>query len=319
PRPPPPSPPPPCEVCISITITSFPVPDTFRFDDPTCTRMQTLMAKDINAQAAAVGARLLTPFAADLYECYPEEIRVCGVFFSDADGQKLQPWISSSVPYINWYDALFPGSCSAHPEIAGYSFKLWASNYDGGAGCLTGSFIPPSCTTLPPPPPPRARPPPRPPAVTFPQCECDKRSGSSTLTFSRVNVTDLDTGMRMYCFVVGLTSCLRSSPCCAQDLSKIEFSVLPACVGSVAYSATDGALRSAQFQLKPYPAIKINNIAKPYIDVDGTEVCLLLRPPCDTLESLCGGPNCLYALFNNRLTNQPKCCPVRNVLDPLLN
>jgi hypothetical protein len=48
-------------------------------------------------------------------------------------------------------------------------------------------------------------------------------------------------------------------------------------------------------------------------------VCLVLREPCATLSQLCGGENCLYALFNNRVTTQPKCCPVRELRDPLLD
>ncbi len=105
--------------------------------------MQILMAKDINTQAAAVGAQQISPFAQDLYECYPDEIRVCGVFFSDADGAKLQPWVSSSVPFINWYEALVPGSCRSHPEIIGYGFLLQVRQCDGitTAGLPCGAFV----------------------------------------------------------------------------------------------------------------------------------------------------------------------------------
>lgn len=122
----------------------------------------------------------------------------------------------------------------------------------------------------------------------------------------------------MYCFTVGITNCLRSNPCCTQDLIKLEFDVVPQCVGSVVYSITDGVQRPAQYQLKPYPTVKVNQISKRFLDVPGTQICLLLRPPCATISQLCGRPNgCTYALFNKRTSDQPKCCPVRNIDDPL--
>jgi hypothetical protein len=63
---------------------------------------------------------------------------------------------------------------------------------------------------------------------------------------------------------------LAIQPSLFQDLTKIEFSVLPSCVGSVVYSIDDvGSQRPAQYQLKPYPTVKINGLGKRFIDVPG--------------------------------------------------
>lgn len=106
-----------------------------------------------------------------------------------------------------------------------------------------------------------------------------------------------------------------------QDVNKIEFDVPMGCYGAVAYSITEGFARPAQYQLKPYPTVKINNINKVFLDAVDTEVCLVLKSPCPTLFDLCGGSGrCTYAIFNQRVIsdttakNSPnaKCCPVRS-------
>lgn len=40
-------------------------------------------------------------------------------------------------------------------------------------------------------------------------------------------------------------------------------------------------------------------------------MCIVLREPCNTLEQLCKGGPCTYAIFNDPSTNKDKCCPVR--------
>lgn len=112
-----------------------------------------------------------------------------------------------------------------------------------------------------------------------------------------------------------------------QDVNKIEFDVPMACYGAVAYSVTDGFSRPAQYQLKPYPTVKINNINKQFMAAVDTEVCLVLKAPCPTLNELCGGVGkCTYSIFNQRVISDvaaknsvsanAKCCPVRKATIP---
>jgi hypothetical protein len=57
--------------------------------------------------------------------------------------------------------------------------------------------------------------------------------------------------------------------------------------------------------------VKITEINKNVIDAPGTRLCLVLRDPCNTLEKLCYGGPCTYAIFNNPFNQVNKCCPVR--------
>eukprot|EP00198_Chlamydomonas_reinhardtii_P011891 XP_001701228.1 cell wall protein pherophorin-C12 [Chlamydomonas reinhardtii] len=217
----------PDEVSICFTLTlAAPPGGTYTFSDNECTDLQSFMADLVNTEAGDLGAQLLTPFAPDLNNCQPDFVQVCGTFFSDAEGAKLQPWVDTNEPFELWHNTLLQGGCFNVPYLIGYSFAYEVLTPDGSPdGCI-------------------------------------------------------------YCFSLGLTACLRASPCCLQDLTKIEFDVVPACVGSMVYSIQDGEQRPAQYQLAPYPALKMNRLSKQYIDVPGTVVCVVLKPPCATLTDL---------------------------------
>ena len=54
--------------------------------------------------------------------------------------------------------------------------------------------------------------------------------------------------------------------------AQIELQVDPACSGTVAYVTVDGNMRAPFFQIKPYPALKINRITKSILTAANTEV-----------------------------------------------
>ncbi|GFH24528.1 perphorin-2, partial [Haematococcus lacustris] len=113
--------------------------------------------------------------------------------------------------------------------------------------------------------------------------------------------------------VVGWQGFEGGKACVQEDLWKVEFDVLSACAGSIAYSTIDGTSKAPFFQARPYPLVKITGIGKNIIDAAmGTRLCLVLRDPCSSLSSLCTGGRCKFAIFNNPSTSgDNKCCPVR--------
>ena len=53
---------------------------------------------------------------------------------------------------------------------------------------------------------------------------------------------------------------------------QIELQVDPACSGTVAYVTVDGDMRAPFFQIKPYPALKINRVQKSIQTAPNTQV-----------------------------------------------
>lgn len=62
---------------------------------------------------------------------------------------------------------------------------------------------------------------------------------------------------------------------------------------------------------------QVNRINIENHEVPFTELCVAMRPssPCTTMEQLCGGKLCTYAVFNTPVGNEFKCCPVRSWAD----
>ena len=54
------------------------------------------------------------------------------------------------------------------------------------------------------------------------------------------------------------------------------------------------------------------------ITTSNNQICVALKPAssCPSMEALCGGQLCTYAIFNTPLNNLYKCCPVRSWMDP---
>ncbi len=125
-----------------------------------CSDMAALIASDVSAQAEAVGARMINEPAR--VSCSSTTIKVCGVFFSDADGALLQGWIEEQVKV--WLEVVTndatgePGSCPSY--LLGYSVGVFVGG-DGPdpqnlpASCLDATAIT-SC---------------KPASVAFPKCK----------------------------------------------------------------------------------------------------------------------------------------------------
>jgi hypothetical protein len=101
------------------------------------------------------------------------------------------------------------------------------------------------------------------------------------------------------------------------EIYKVEFNAQPYCFGSVAYVTINGARQAAAFQQRPYNSLKINRINVQNDEAPFTELCVALRPnsPCTTMEQMCGGQLCTYAVFDTPHHNEHKCCPVRSWAD----
>jgi hypothetical protein len=93
----------------------------------------------------------------------------------------------------------------------------------------------------------------------------------------------------------------------------VEFAVNPSCTGALAYTTLDG-LSKAPFLQRTPPVLRVTNFVRTSAAANGTEICLVLRPPCMTLGTLCPGGVCKYAIFDGR-SSKTKCCPVGAVVD----
>ncbi len=58
------------------------------------------------------------------------------------------------------------------------------------------------------------------------------------------------------------------------------------------------------------PCAQVNNLNLTAQTAPGTIVCLALKAPCATLDQLCAGGSCPYALFNSPVGHDFKCCPL---------
>eukprot|EP00798_Chlamydomonas_sp_ICE-L_P016894 gene16894-23169_t len=157
--------------------------------------------------------------------------------------------------------------------------------------------------------PPYSPPPPR----GFPFCSCRDSFENSNYALSDPVASRTSNGMQQYCFKVihDESQCVNSGhpvDCCNFDLYKVEFEMTPGCYGSVAYTTLDGVWKPPFTQFSP-PSLRVTQIKKASNISDNTEICLILRPPCTTLDQLCAGDSCKYAIFNAPWL-QTKCCPV---------
>ncbi|KAG2427090.1 hypothetical protein HXX76_012601 [Chlamydomonas incerta] len=151
----------------------------------------------------------------------------------------------------------------------------------------------------------------------FPFCQCQRNPrGSRLMTTASKNVTVVN-GLTRICFNVALKDVCDqpNSKCCEFELYKMEFEADAACADALAYTTIDGAYKAKFFQTRPDPVLKVTNIDKPVNKVAGTEVCLFMRPQCNTLEKLCAfhDGTCTIVLFNKPGSSATSCCPLTTV------
>ncbi|KAG2499820.1 hypothetical protein HYH03_002112 [Edaphochlamys debaryana] len=148
-------------------------------------------------------------------------------------------------------------------------------------------------------------------------CPCQRNAaGSRLFTTASKNVTTVN-GLTRICFNVGLKDVCSQpkSKCCQFELYKMEFEVDGTCQDALAYTELNGVRKPPFFQTSPFPAIKVTNIDKALSAVEDTEVCLYLRPQCNSLKKLCAfhDGTCTVGLFNKPGTGPLNCCPLSSV------
>ncbi|EFJ41777.1 extracellular matrix glycoprotein pherophorin-V28 [Volvox carteri f. nagariensis] len=153
----------------------------------------------------------------------------------------------------------------------------------------------------------------------FPYCQCQRNAAGSRL-FAVASLDanpNVDNGLTRICFDVGLHDVCAdpTSKCCEFTLYKMELEVDRACADALAYTTIDGIQHVRYFQTAPHAAIKIVNLDRPLSAVNGTQVCLFLRPECNTLEKLCAfhDGSCTVGLFSKPGTGAANCCPLSSV------
>ncbi|GFR45819.1 hypothetical protein Agub_g7275 [Astrephomene gubernaculifera] len=157
-----------------------------------------------------------------------------------------------------------------------------------------------------------------PPASSFPSYQCQRDASDSRLFTTASNNVTVVNGLTRVCFDVSVKAVCDNpaSKCCEFGLYKMEIDADPTCADALAYITVDGAKRARFFQTSPYPVIKITNINKDMNAVAGTEVCLFLRPQCNSLAKLCTrhDGSCTIGLFNKPASRStPTCCPLSTV------
>ncbi|KAG2494193.1 hypothetical protein HYH03_007551 [Edaphochlamys debaryana] len=178
-----------------------------------------------------------------------------------------------------------------------------------------------SPSPLPPSPSPPSPPPPFAPAlhVPFPFCECNhtmynetSKSGLVPFKFGRDLVIKRSGSNRLYCTRLYATACVDPwSPCCTQNLAKIEWWSKDTCRGSVKAVYMDGVRMDQQWAPQGTFKIPALNIARYDIAPAGREVCmeLISTSSCPTLSSFCyrgDRGQCFYSAFST----DKACCPV---------
>ncbi|EFJ49283.1 hypothetical protein VOLCADRAFT_104383 [Volvox carteri f. nagariensis] len=112
PSPPPPSPPPPCRTCIYISVKAVsPSAGRFTFSQNDCSAYGSDIGADLNDGANSLGIALISPF--ELAECAATYFKVCGTFFSEAEGASLQPYIDDTLAFFLTYVVGEGPSCPA--------------------------------------------------------------------------------------------------------------------------------------------------------------------------------------------------------------
>ncbi|GLI66783.1 hypothetical protein VaNZ11_010754, partial [Volvox africanus] len=174
------------------------------------------------------------------------------------------------------------------------------------------SPLPPS--PLPPSPsPPSPSPPPPPPPPAFPNCTCVREPAASRWSLSSSVLTEpADGGLTSICVnVTTKDDCDATSSCCAFTLHKVEFEVEPTCSGTLIGATVNGVRASRTFQTRPYPAIKVTNLARPFKDNDWLKVCILMRAPCNTIAALGSAQdNSVTVGLFSAPGSSPSCCPI---------
>ncbi|GIL65258.1 hypothetical protein Vafri_19064 [Volvox africanus] len=178
---------------------------------------------------------------------------------------------------------------------------------------------PPPPSPLPPSPfppspsPPSPSPPPPPPPPAFPNCTCVREPEASRWSLSSTISTEpADGGLTSICVnVTTKDDCDATSGCCAFTLHKVEFEVEPTCAGTLIAATVNGLRASRTFQTRPYPAIKVTNLARPFKVNEWLQVCILMRAPCNTVAALGSNKDnsITVGLFSSP-GSTPSCCPI---------
>ncbi|EFJ41816.1 extracellular matrix glycoprotein pherophorin-V29 [Volvox carteri f. nagariensis] len=157
--------------------------------------------------------------------------------------------------------------------------------------------------------------PPSPPRSDFPDCVCERDPDGSRLYLKpNITITPAEKNLTSICFTVGMRD-VCSKPelgCCEFTLYKLEFEADAACAPALAYSTVDGERRMRLFQFTPYPAIKVTGIGKDFSRAPETEVCLFMKPRCNTLQQLGAfhDGTITVGIANKPGSKPATCCPL---------
>lgn len=152
----------------------------------------------------------------------------------------------------------------------------------------------------------------------FPYYQCQRNpAGSRLFATADPNVTVVANELTRICFDVGLhQACANpTSQCCDFTLYKLELEVDRACADALAYTTIDGVQHVRYLQTAPHAAIKIVNLNKEVSAIEGTRVCLFLRPQCNSLAKLCAfhDGTCTVGMFSKPGNGVANCCPLSTV------
>lgn len=164
-----------------------------------------------------------------------------------------------------------------------------------------------------------SRPPP-PPSTTssFPFCQCTSKSlNSFPWRVSTVSRAPIRSGervcLKVYVDPIAAATCNPRWGCCRAGLHKIEFDSDLSCRGSITNMVLNGVPKSSYVFDSATSAFKFTVLDQTYDQgVSGVSLCFDIRKTltgtgCGSLDELCKGDSCKYAIFN---PPGSACCPV---------
>lgn len=151
-------------------------------------------------------------------------------------------------------------------------------------------------------------------AVTFPMGNCYVRGCDA----SPYKLTPTVNNATSFCFRIDPAQCVDSSKynCCGllnNNFNKIVMLSQPACKSSLSKVTVNNIVKGGGVYFDIYDTdkaeLRLTNLQLTSQSAYGVEMCLVLKPPCSTIDTFCSdgiNKTCMYSIFDPATHT---CCP----------
>ncbi|GLI64960.1 hypothetical protein VaNZ11_008366, partial [Volvox africanus] len=289
-----------CTFCTYLTITPIKPLYPINITTSQCNVFAELVVADVIAKAQVIDAILLSDPPS--ISCSSHQVKVCGLFASNAEGAKLQPWIEARV--ADWLSVVTDlTTCPAF--LNGYDVTV-ATGGDGQwpnlpASCLNATRAV-AC---------------RPQKIPFPKCACNTQY--QITPFAALPVLFKAPGRKnttsLYCFITDVVTPYDvNSPCgSTSGLMKAEiwanetqrYKVIA--VGVQPGDSDTLSFRAATWGAKGEQTLRVTPLNWNPAQAKGGKICLEVDGST-SLTTLCNGV--LNTCWINFFSHTKKCCPL---------